>query len=64
MNKPDNVVETPGLLPYGTNVSAPAIKLEDITAWKSINAIKVNHHLQIPSPNTCLNTHLFFQNHQ
>lgn len=46
MNKPDNVVETPGLLPYGTNVSAPAIKLEDITAWKSINAIKVNHHLQ------------------
>jgi len=46
MEKPDNVAETPGLLPYGTNVSAPAIKVEDITAWKSINAIKVNHQLE------------------
>jgi hypothetical protein len=46
MKKPDNVAETPGLLPYGTNVSAPAIKVEDITAWKSINAIKVNHQLE------------------
>jgi len=46
MKKPDNVSETPGLLPYGTNISAPAIKVEDITAWKSINAIKVNHQLQ------------------
>lgn len=46
MKKPDNVSETPGLLPYGTNVSAPAIKVEDITAWKSINAVKVNHQLQ------------------
>ena len=46
MKKPDNVAETPGLLPYGTNVSAPAIKVEDITAWKSINAVKVNHQLQ------------------
>ena len=33
--KPDNYVENAGLLPYGTNVSAPAIKVEDITAWKS-----------------------------
>jgi len=46
MKKPDNVAETPGLLPYGTNVSAPAIKVEDITAWKSINSVKVNHQLQ------------------
>jgi len=46
MKKPDNVAETPGLLPYGTNISAPAIKVEDITAWKSINAVKVNHQLQ------------------
>ena len=46
MKKPDNVVETPGLLPYGTNVSAPSIKVENITAWKSINSIKVNHQLQ------------------
>ena len=46
MKKPDNVAESPGLLPYGTNVSAPAIKVEDIIAWKSINAVKVNHQLQ------------------
>ena len=46
MKKPDNVAENPGLLPYGTNISAPAIKVEDITAWKSINAVKVNHQLQ------------------
>ena len=46
MKKPDNVAETPGLLPYGTNVSAPSIKVENITAWKSINSIKVNHQLQ------------------
>ena len=46
MKKPDNVAESPGLLPYGTNVSAPAIKVEDITAWKSINVVKVNHQLQ------------------
>ena len=46
MKKPDNVAETPGLLPYGTNVSAPAIKVEDTTAWKTINTVKVNHQLQ------------------
>ena len=28
MKKPDSVAETPGLLPYGTNVSAPAIKVK------------------------------------
>lgn len=46
MKKPDNVAEAPGLLPYGSNVSAPAIKVENITAWKSTNSIKVNHQLQ------------------
>jgi hypothetical protein len=46
VKKPDNVAETPGLLPYGSNVSAPAIKVENITAWKSINTVKVNHQLQ------------------
>lgn len=46
MKKPDNVAENPGLLPYGSNVSAPAIKVEDTTAWKAVNAIKVNHQLQ------------------
>jgi hypothetical protein len=46
MKKPDNVADNPGLLPYGSNISAPAIKVEDITAWKEVNAIKVNHQLQ------------------
>lgn len=46
MKKPDNVAENPGLLPYGSNISAPAIRVEDTTAWKSINSIKVNHQLQ------------------
>lgn len=46
MKKPDNVVENPGLLPYSSNVSAPAIKIEDTTLWKNTNAIKVNHQLQ------------------
>jgi len=32
MKKPDNVAETPGLMPYGTNVSAPAIRVEDNTS--------------------------------
>lgn len=46
MNKPDNVADNPGLLPYGTNVSAPAIRVEDTAAWKTVNSIKVNHQLQ------------------
>ena len=45
---PDNVVydEEKGfnsnILPYGTNVGAPAIKMEDISTWKSISVNKVN----------------------
>ena len=46
MKKPDNVADNPGLLPYGSNVSAPVIKVEDINAWKQINSVKVNHQLQ------------------
>ena len=46
--KPDNIVydEEKGynaaLLPYGSNVSAPAIKIEDIAVWKGISVNKVN----------------------
>ena len=32
--KPDNVADSPGLLPYGTNVSAPSIKPTDLTTFK------------------------------
>jgi len=46
--KPDNIVHTEedgynaSILPYGSNASAPAIKLEDISSWKSLGANKVN----------------------
>lgn len=46
MKKPDNVAENPGLLPYGSNIGAPAIKVEDIDGWKQSNAIKVNKEFQ------------------
>ena len=46
MKKPDNVADNPGLMPYATNVGAPAIKVEDTISWKLANATKVNHQLQ------------------
>jgi len=45
MKKPDNVADNPGLLPYGSNVSAPAIRTEDIDAWKQRGVNKVNKQL-------------------
>lgn len=50
--KPDLVVfdkekgYNSSILPYGTNVGAPSIKLEDITTWKQNSVIKVNHQLK------------------
>ena len=44
MKKPDNVADNPNLLPYGSNVGAPSIKIDDVSGWKQINAIKVNKH--------------------
>ena len=34
MKKPDLVAENPGLMPYATNVSAPAITIPDIESHK------------------------------
>lgn len=34
------------LLPYATNVGAPAIVTEDITSWKQRGVNKVNHQLK------------------
>ena len=34
------------ILPYGTNVGAPAIKVEDVSTWKRQGIIKVNHQLK------------------
>jgi hypothetical protein len=39
--KPDNVADKPGLLPYGTNVSAPSIKPTDLTTFKKNGLDKV-----------------------
>ena len=45
---PDNIVydEKEGfnanILPYGSNVGAPAIKVEDIAVWKGVSVNKVN----------------------
>ena len=40
--KPDNVADNPGLLPYGSNVGAPPIKVDNIESWKNSKVIKVN----------------------
>lgn len=50
--KPDSVVwdEEKGyisnILPYGTNNSAPAIKLDDVDSWKNASKVKVNHQFK------------------
>ena len=49
--KPDNIVfsESEGyianLLPYGTNVGAPAIRIDDLVSWKSRGIQNVNKEL-------------------
>jgi hypothetical protein len=49
--KPDNIVysETEGynanILPYATNVGAPAIRIDDLVSWKSRGITTVNKEL-------------------
>lgn len=51
-DKPDLVVwsEERGYyaksLPYATNIGAPAIRPENLTAWKEAGVAKINHYLQ------------------
>ena len=45
-NKPDQVADNPGLLPYGSNVGAPAIKTTDIGAYKQEKLNKSNKYLK------------------
>lgn len=33
-------------LTYGSNLSAPAIKIEDVKGWRNIGVINVNHHFK------------------
>lgn len=42
--KPDQVADNPGLLPYGSNVGAPAIKPDDIATWKVEKVVKTNNY--------------------
>ena len=44
--KPDNVADDPGLLPYGSNVGAPAIKSTDVETWKVEKVLKTNHYFE------------------
>jgi len=44
--KPDNVSDNPGLLPYGSNVGAPAIVVTDIQHWKEPRVMSVNQQFE------------------
>ena len=44
--KPDQVADSPGLLPYASNVGAPALRPDNIVGWKTEQAIKTNHFFQ------------------
>ncbi len=44
--KPDNVADNPGLLPYASNVGAPAIKSTDVDTWKNEKVVKTNHYFE------------------
>ena len=44
--KPDNVADNPGILPYGSNVGAPAIKPTNISSWKEEKLISTNHYFK------------------
>jgi len=39
--RPDNFVDNPGLLPYGSNIGAPSIKPVDLTPFKRNGLSKV-----------------------
>jgi len=47
-SSPDNpmVAYNPGLLPYASNVGAPAIVPDDIETWKMQQAVKTNNYFQ------------------
>lgn len=44
--KPDQVVDNPGILPYTTNIGAPAIRKDDVDLWKQRGVTKVNHQFK------------------
>lgn len=46
MNKPDNVADAPGIVEYGTNVSAPAITLPDTDSFKQGEGARARQKLK------------------
>ena len=44
--KPDQVVDNPGIMPYTTNIGAPAIRKDDVDLWKQRGVAKVNHQFK------------------
>ena len=46
MEKPDNVADNPNILPYGSNVGAPAIRPDDVDTWKNQKVIKTNKYFK------------------
>ena len=46
MKKPDNVVDNPGILPYGSNIGAPAIQISNIEHWKELRVNDINKQFQ------------------
>ena len=46
MKKPDQVADNPSLLPYASNVGAPAIRPDNIDDWKLRGVNKVNKQIE------------------
>ena len=50
--KPDNIVwnkedgYNANILPYASNVGAPAIQMDDIGGWKNSQVVSVNHQIK------------------
>jgi hypothetical protein len=50
--KPDNIVwnkedgYNANILPYASNVGAPAIQMDDIGGWKNRQVVSVNHQIK------------------
>tara|TARA_B100000925_G_scaffold65383_1_gene44394 strand:- start:371 stop:769 length:399 start_codon:yes stop_codon:yes gene_type:complete len=43
-NKPDQVADNPSILPYASNVGAPAIKPSNLTSFKEEKLVKTNKY--------------------
>lgn len=46
IRKPSNFSEDANILPYGSNVSAPAITLPNVSGFKSGKGIEAKHHIE------------------